>query len=251
MRILFIGDIFGEETVDLLERELINIKRQTNANIVIANAENACKGRGLSEKLYTKLMKSGVNMITLGNHAFSKSEIVDFMNDSNIVRPANLDTEYGYGYKILNYNGKTIAVVNMLGRIYNNQALDCPFKTMDKILATTKADYYFVDFHADATSEKLAFAHDFCQKVSAVVGTHTHVQTADERLISNMPYITDVGMSGPLNGIIGNTKDEIIKRFRTGVYHPAHVEQGAIQINAVVIDLNPIRNKIERIHLEY
>lgn len=251
MKILFIGDIYGERAVQLLERELSTIKKENQINLVIANGENACEGRGLNKDLYTRLMKAGVHLITLGNHAFSKREIKDFMDDANIVRPANLTTNHGVGYKEINYNGKKIKVVNLQGRIYSDVCLDCPFKTMDDILKNTTADYYIVDFHADATSEKIAFATDFKDKLTAVIGTHTHVQTADERLIGSMLYITDVGMTGPLNGILGSNSDAIIKRFRSGIYYPAEPQKGTLQLNAVILDINEIQNKIKRIHLEF
>lgn len=251
MRILFLGDIYGEKAIDVLANELPKIKNDYKINIVLANAENAYRGRGLSKENYDKLMKMQISMLTLGNHAFSNSKIKDFINDANIVRPANFTTNYGVGYKELRYNDKKLIIVNMLGRIFNDMALDCPFKTMDNILKNTRADYYIVDFHGEATSEKLAFAFNYSDKISAVIGTHTHVQTADERLINNMLYISDVGMCGPRDGIIGSSREQIIERFKTGIYTPASVMDGITQINAVVLDLNNIKNKIERIHFEF
>lgn len=251
MKILFIGDIFGEAAVELLEQELPNLIKEYQINLVIANAENVCRGRGLNQVQYNKLMKAGISAVTLGNHAFSKSEIKEFINEANIVRPANLDTDHGHGYLLLNYNGKKICLINLLGRVYSNVSLDCPFKTMDRILNEIDADCYIIDFHGDATSEKIAFFQEFAGRVDAIVGTHTHVQTADERIQDKTLYITDVGMTGPLMGVIGNTSRTIIKRFRTGVYEPAGVETGPIQLNAVILDFNPIKNKIMRIHKEY
>lgn len=251
MNILFIGDIFGEEGIKYLEDNLKKIKEENKINLVIANAENASYGKGLHFTHYKRLMNMGINMITMGNHTFSNVDIRNFIDKSNIVRPANLPTDFGYGYRFIKYNDKTICVVNLMGRTFQNNALDCPFKTMDKILHNVKADYFIVDFHGEATSEKIAFALDFDGRVDAVLGTHTHVQTADERVLPNDTlYISDVGMTGPLDGVIGNIKEKIISRFRTGVYEPAGVADGRCQINAVVLELNSNKRSIRRIHLE-
>lgn len=251
MNVLFIGDIFGEEGIKYLEDNLKKIKEENKINLVIANAENASYGKGLHFTHYKRLMNMGINMITMGNHTFSNVDIRNFIDKSNIVRPANLPTDLGYGYRFIKYNDKTICVVNLMGRTFQNNALDCPFKTMDKILHNVKADYFIIDFHGEATSEKIAFALDFDGRVDAVLGTHTHVQTADERVLpNNTLYISDVGMTGPLDGVIGNIKEKIISRFRTGVYEPAGVADGRCQINAVVLELNSNKKSIRRIHLE-
>lgn len=250
MNILFIGDIFGEEGLNFLDKHLSKLKSEYKINYVIANAENVSYGRGMHYTHYNKLMKMGVNMVTMGNHAFSNHDILNFIDKSNIVRPANIPTDIGVGYKTVRYNNETITIINLLGRAYHTGALDCPFKTLDNILANTKSDYYIVDMHADATAEKIALGLDFDGKVTAVLGTHTHVPTADERVLANNTlYITDVGMTGPRNGVIGNTKDDIIKRFRTGVYERAGTEKGVMQLNAVVLELGAHRS-IKRIHIE-
>lgn len=250
MNVLFIGDIFGEEGLNYLEKNLESIKREYKINFVIANAENTTYGRGLHFKHYQRLMKMGISCLTMGNHTFSNVDIRNFIDNSNIVRPANLPTTMGVGYKTMKYNDKTITIINLMGRVYQNQSLDCPFRTLDDILAKVKSDYYIVDMHAEATSEKIALGHDFDGKVSAVLGTHTHVPTADERVLpKGTLYITDVGMTGPLNGVIGNTKDEIISRFRTGIYDRAGTQEGLMQLNAVVLEFGA-KNSIRRIHLE-
>lgn len=251
MRILFIGDIFGEIGLKYLENNLASIKKDYKINIVIANAENTTYGKGLSKDHYQRLMKCGVQAITMGNHTYSKSEIKDYIEDANIVRPANYHVAPGKPYMNIKYNDKVITLVNLLGRVFmGNTPLDCPFQTMDKILEEVKSDYIIVDFHAEATSEKIAFLQDFKGKLTAIVGTHTHVQTADERALDNTLYISDCGMTGPLNGVIGDNADSIIQRFRTGVFEPTQVMTGPVQFNAVVLDINDSLNKIERIHLE-
>lgn len=238
MNILFIGDLFGEGAIKYLEKNLARIKKENNINLCIANAENVTNGKGLSFKDYNRLSKLGFACFTMGNHTFSHKDIKDYIDDSNVIRPLNWPCGYGSGYKLIKYNDKTICVINLMGRVFLNLSLDCPFYSLDCLLEDVKADYYIVDIHGEATSEKIALGLDFDGKVSAVLGTHTHVQTADARKLPNGTlYISDVGMTGPLNGVIGNTKDEIINRFRTGVYNRALVETGDFQFNAVVLTL--------------
>lgn len=252
MRILYIGDIVGELGLKFLEDNLKEIVKDNKINLVIANAENVTFGRGLRKEDYIRLMKLGIFAITMGNHTFSNKSIKEYINDSKIIRPANITSEYGRGYLTLNYNDKKITIVNMLGRIYmNNMSLDCPFKTMDKILDEVSSDYIIVDFHGEATSEKIAFGYDFDGKVSAIVGTHTHVPTDDLRVLpEGTLYVTDIGMTGPYDGVLGDEKSTIIERFRSGVYEPAKtLNTGAIQFNAVILDFNPIKNSISRIRI--
>lgn len=254
MRILYIGDLFGSRGLEYLERSLNKIKSENKINLVLVNGENVTNGRGLSKEHYLRLMKLGVFAITMGNHTFSQKQIREYIDDSKVIRPANLTTNIGKGYLTLKYNDKSITIVNMLGRVYmNNMSLDCPFKTMDKIYneVKDKSDYIIVDLHAEATSEKIAFAYDFDGKVDAVLGTHTHVPTADEQVLpKGTLYISDIGMTGPYDGILGDNRNTIIERFRSGVYEPSKVcETGKIQFNAVVLDFNPIKNTISRIRI--
>ncbi len=253
MKILYFGDILGESTLSCLEENMAYIKNTYKPNIILANAENVTKGKGLSYEHYQRLMKLGFQGLSMGNHTYSKSEIKDYINDANICRPANFFDAPGKKYLNINYNGKKITIVNLLGRIYMNQlCLDCPFQTMDKILSELDSDYIIVDFHAEATSEKIAFSLDFDGKVAAILGTHTHVQTNDARVLQNGTLaITDIGMCGPRDGVIGDSKDSIINRFRSGVFTPCGVEGGPIQINAVLLDFGPTARKITPIHLEF
>lgn len=250
MRILFIGDTCGDQMLDYLEENLAKIKSDLKINLTIANAENTTGGRGLSKNDYQRLLKCGIQGITMGNHTYSKFEIKSFIDEANICRPANFTDTPGKRYLSIKYNDKTVTIISMLGRIFMGEmCLDCPFKTMDQILKEIKSDIIIVDFHAEATSEKIAFAMEFDGRVDAIVGTHTHVQTADERVLpKGTLYITDIGLSGPLNGVIGDKTDSIIERFRTGMFIPALVEKGDLQFNAVVIDT--IKHSIERIHIE-
>ena len=253
MRILYLGDIVGEKTLQILKDELDTIKKDNKINIVFCNAENVSGGKGLIEKHYKELKSLGIAGISMGNHTFSKSEIKEYINDATIVRPANLNTEYGKEVLYVKYNDKTIAIVNLLGRVYSNTPLDCPFKTMDRLLNDIKADYIIVDFHGDATSEKRAFFYDFAGRVLAVLGSHTHVQTADSSVYNNTCYITDMGMCGPYNSIIGCEIEGIIKRFRTGVHENVKVSTDEEYIiSGVIIDTNNTNsitrfNKITRL----
>lgn len=251
MRILYLGDMVGEKTISILEDYLEDIKKEYKINLVLANAENVTSGKGLSYKHYKALKSLKIAGLSMGNHTFSKREIKDYIDDATIARPANLNTEYGKDVLYIKYNDKNIALVNMLGRVYSNTSLDCPFKTMDYLLEDIEADYIIVDFHGDATSEKRAFFYDFAGKVSAIVGSHTHVQTADEEVYKNTCYITDMGMCGPKKSVIGDDVEGIIKRFRTGVYEQLVVsEDKNYVLNGVILDLGE-ENKITRFTKNY
>ncbi len=244
MRILYLGDVVGDITLKVLKQNIKEIRSKTKANLIFANAENVSLGKGLTKEEYLTLQSLGISVLTMGNHTFSKKEIFSFINDSNIVRPANMPDAPGKGYLVVKYNDKTITIINLIGRVYTNILADCPFKTLDKILKDVKSDYYIVDFHAEATSEKQALAYYFKDRIDAVVGTHTHVQTADERLIGKTLYITDLGMCGPYDSIIGDDVDSILERFITGIYKPSKVASGNIIISGAILDLT--NKKIER-----
>lgn len=237
MRILYLGDIVGEKSIKAISSILDDLKREYKINMVLANAENVSSGKGLTYKHYKELKTLGIHAFSMGNHTFSKSEIKEYINEANIARPANLTTDYGKEVLYIQYNDKKIALVNLLGRVFLNTPLDCPFKTMDKLLDTIKADHIIVDFHGEATSEKKAFFYDFAGKVDAVLGSHTHIQTSDEQVYNNTCYITDMGMCGAFNSVLGDDTASIIKRFRTGIYEPLSVSKdNEFIINGVVLD---------------
>ena len=251
MRVLYLGDIVGEKTLDILKNNLEDLKKEYKINLVLVNAENISSGKGMIEKHYKALKALGIAGISMGNHTFSKSEIKNYINDATICRPANLNTEYGKDVLYVKYNDKTIAVVNMLGRVYTYTPLDDPFKTMDKLLEIIKADYIIVDFHGDATSEKKAFFYDFAGKVDAIVGSHTHTQTADEQIYNDTMFISDMGMCGAYISILGDDKDMVISRFRTGMFEPLKCAPGnEYMLNGVVLDFGPKR-EIIRINKKY
>lgn len=250
MRILFLGDIVGDNALNCIAKNIAAIKKENNINVVLANAENVCNGKGLNKKEYIELQKAGISALSMGNHTYSKNYIFEFINEANLVKPANMPLAPGKNYLTFKYNTQTITLISLLGRIFTNQIIDCPFKTLDNLLNEIKSDYIIVDFHAEATSEKQAFAFYFKDRVDAIIGTHTHVQTADERLIGERTlYITDVGMCGPYNSVIGENIDLIIERFLTGVYRPMQVATGPIVLNGVILDLD--KKQIRRFNKLY
>ncbi len=248
MRILYLGDIVGEKTIKVLAKTLDSIKKEYKINVVLANAENVSNGKGLTFKHYKELKSLGIAGFSMGNHTFSKSEIKDYIQDATICRPANLNTEYGKDVLYIQYNDKKIAIINMLGRVFMNSPLDCPFQTMDKLLEEITADFILVDFHGEATSEKKAFFYEYAGKIDAVVGTHTHIQTADEEVYKNTCYISDMGMCGASLSILGDDVSSVIKRFRTGVFEPLSVAStNDFILNGVVLDFGA-KKSIERIN---
>lgn len=243
MKILFIGDIFGESGRDALKARMNEMKNIYKPDFCIANGENAAGGKGISYNTAQDIFDSGVDVITMGNHTWARKEILNIIDSGiKIVRPANYPKGVpGKGRLIIEKNGTRLAVVNLLGRVYMDQPVDCPFQTIDRELGYLKgqADVILVDFHGEATSEKIAMAYYLDGRVTCVVGTHTHVQTADERILEKgTAYISDVGMTGPADGIIGVNRDLIIKKFTLGLPIQHEIAEGRVQINAVVITVD-------------
>lgn len=246
---LFIGDIYGNPGLQIFESKISDLKKQYRPDIIIVNGENIANGRGITKELYLKLMKLNVNAITMGNWTFGNKDIFNFIDDSNLIRPANYLSAPGNGFKIININGRKILIINLLGRIFMDANLPNPFLVVDEIIKNNQADYIFVDMHAEASSEKIALGHYLDGRVNAIVGTHTHVQTNDDRLLpKGTLYITDVGMTGPLDGIIGVDKEIAITRFTTGYAKANLIENGKKQLNGAFLDLD--KKTIEKIHLE-
>lgn len=219
MNILIIGDIVGELTVKKIKENLNKVIKENKIDFVIANAENSADGMGITSKIYKDLVLAGVNVMTMGNHTWGKKDIFNIIDNKNLLRPANLPKDVvGKGYEIYECNGKKIAVINLIGRVDINVLSDNPFVEIDNILNKIKeeADIIIVDFHAEATAEKIAMAYYIDGKVTCLYGTHTHVATADETVLEKgTAYITDVGMSGPKKSVIGMDIDTSIKRFVT------------------------------------
>jgi 2',3'-cyclic-nucleotide 2'-phosphodiesterase len=249
MKVLFIGDLYGKPGLEMLYDHLTELKSKYRPHVIVLNAENASYGRGISLKIYKELMSMGIHILTMGNWVWGNKELFEFIEGSNIVRPFNFNNAPGKGALTFNYNGKKLLVINALGRTFMNPNLEDPFTGIDRILDSENADYVLVDMHAEATSEKVALGHYLDGRVSAVVGTHTHIPTADERALpKGTLYITDVGMTGPLNGVIGVTKEIVLDRFINGFSTPNEVAPGPKQLNAVIMDFE--KKTIQRIHIE-
>jgi metallophosphoesterase (TIGR00282 family) len=250
MRVLFIGDVFGTLGQKALDKYLPKVKAEFKPNLIFLNGENIDRGFGISEKIYKNLMKQGIRLITMGNHTFRNRELFEFIEDSNVIRPANYDESVpGVGFKTVKFNDETVTVINLMGRVFMGDPIDNPFKIVDQILEHISSDYVFVDFHAEATSEKIALAQYLDGRVTAVVGTHTHVPTADAMTFpKGTMYITDIGMSGAKYGILGAEKDAQINKFITGLRgRVVEAKEGPLQFNAVIIDT--ITNKIKSINI--
>jgi 2',3'-cyclic-nucleotide 2'-phosphodiesterase len=256
VRILFLGDIVGHPGKQAVEQWMPKLLDHYEPDVAIANAENiAPNGRGITERLAEALFDAGVDLLTMGNHVYDQREGVSFIdNDRRVVRPANYpDGAPGQGYTLCKIGKEQIAVINILGRAFMGD-YDDPFRTLDRILAEIgdTTSHIFVDVHAEATAEKIAIAHYLAGRVSAVVGTHTHVQTADDRILPRgTAYLTDAGMCGPYDSIIGFAKDGVIQKFRTQMPTRFEVAQGASQLHGVFVitDEKGRAQSIERISI--
>jgi metallophosphoesterase (TIGR00282 family) len=249
MKILIIGDIYGKPGLKALEHFLPQLKLAYQPHCIIVNAENAANGRGITQTIYKTLMSLGIHVLTMGNHVFANKELETFIEQANIVRPINYLQAPGKGYHTIHFNQQKILVINALGQAFMNQHVQSPFLTVEHILNTVEHNVSILDFHAEATSEKVALGHYFDGKADIIFGTHTHVQTNDSRILPKGTfYLTDVGMTGPLNGVIGVKKEIVIDRFINGYSTPNDVAEGAIQLNGWFIDTQ--LKKHELIHLE-
>jgi len=244
MHILFIADIIGKPGLDIVTRLLPGLIQQTKADLVIANGENgADDGRGLTMEIAAAYESCGVDVITGGNHIFDKAPLrKELGNKVNILRPLNYPPGAGGRGSILirARNGQAAAVISLQGRTYM-QPIDCPFRTLERELKNhqEKTKTVFVDFHAESTGEKQALAWHFDGKVSAVIGTHTHVQTVDERILPNgTGYITDAGMTGPFESVIGMSINAAVNRFILQTPHPNHIAQNDLRLNGVLLDVD-------------
>lgn len=255
MKILFIGDVVGSPGRNMIKDYLPRLKEKYRPSMTIINGENAAAGKGITEKIYKNFLSWGAQVITLGNHAFNKRDIFEFIEDAKyLIRPANFPMNNpGKGLVFININGTEVAVINLQGRTFM-PAIDDPFLKVDELIEVAKqrTNIIFIDFHAEATSEKQALAWYVDGRVSAVVGTHTHTQTADERILpEGTGYITDVGMTGPYNGILGVERDAVINRFKTSL--PVRfevVKDEQTQLNGFVVtidDKTGKSTKVERI----
>ena len=257
MKVLFIGDIFGEPGRRAVARAVPKLVVQRQIDIVIGNGENAAAGFGITPELAEELFDLGLAVITTGNHAWDKKEILDyFPREPRLLRPANYpDGVPGHGSVVVeSAAGEQLGVLQLMGRAYM-PTLDCPFQVAKKELAALKkrTAAVIVDMHAEATSEKMAMGHYLDGEVVAVVGTHTHVQTADEQILpKGTAYLTDIGMTGPLHSVIGVKKELAIEKFLTGMPRRFEVASGPSVFCAVLLELDARLGKalsIERIRI--
>lgn len=254
MKILFVGDVFSKLGRETFERNLRRIKENEKINFVIANGENVSHGKGMNEGHYKWFLNQGVNVITLGNHSFQQRSIYNFIDDvNNVVRPYNYNDVAGKGYVTINYNGIKITVFQMIGRVLMDESVASPFEKTKELLENVESDIYICDFHAETTSEKIAYGYAFDGKLTAVLGTHTHVQTRDARILDNgTAFITDVGMTGPLDGVIGVDKTIIVDRYvNNGKHRFEPQEAGKTQFCAVILEINDLTKKATKIDTIY
>src|ERR1700685_3415576 len=245
MNILCLGDIVGRPGREAMARLLPQIKKEHSIDFVIANAENASGGCGLIPKNADEILSFGVDVMTMGDHTWDKPEIFPYLQEHSqkIARPANFpDGVPGVGWTIVKAcNGFKVGVINLLGRTFMRYNVLCPFLALDNIVAQIKekTPVIVVDMHAETTSEKVAMGHFSDGKVSLVYGTHTHIQTADEKILpQGTAYITDLGMSGPYDSVIGQDKAKIITRFLTGMRHKFEVAQSSGTVHGVVVKVD-------------
>lgn len=253
MKILVIGDIVGGISIKYLSKKLSQFVSEHKIDFVIANGENASEIKGLSRNDAEAIFNSGVDFITLGNHAFGKRDLYDYLdsNESKIIRPSNFPTSApGSGYSIVRVNGYKLLIINVLGTMYMSP-LNNPFETVQRILEREKGSYDFaiMDIHAEATSEKYAIAHYFDGKIAIMFGTHTHVQTADEQILpQGSAYITDIGMTGPKNSILGTDIKCILNKFVTQTPQYFTVADGEVVAHGVIVNIDPSSTKIHSIN---
>lgn len=259
MKVLFIGDIVGKPGRKALREGLPEIINKLKIDFVIANVENAAGGFGITKAVGEEILDLGVDVLTSGNHIWDKKEAITYIPKENrLLRPANYPEGVpGYGSIVMKTSaGDKVAVLNLSGRVFMNP-LDCPFRTAERELPALReqTNVIIVDFHAEATSEKSAIGHFLDGKVSAVIGTHTHVQTADEKILpKGTAYITDVGMTGPINSIIGVKKEQIMDKFLTQIPTRFETAKGESMLSCVVFETNPktgISSSIQRLQMTF
>lgn len=242
MKILFIGDIIGKPGRTALKAVLPGLKTETGAEVVVANGENLAGGIGITPETAREAHDAGVDVLTTGNHVWKKKEIFDYLARSGqIVRPANYPVGApGRGMIVHDLgNRRRLGVLNLQGRVFMHEPLDCPFRAADRELDALRgqAQVILVDVHAEATSEKRALAFHLDGKVTAVIGTHTHVQTADEEILAGgTGYLSDAGMAGPVDSVIGMRKELVLDKFRTALPVSFQVASGVVCVDAVLIE---------------
>lgn len=245
LRILLIGDVVGIPGRIMFQKHIDRLRRDLNVDGVIVNGENSDnRGRGITPRIVHFFKHNGADVVTSGNHIWANKEIYAYLSaHQDLLRPANFPAETpGVGVTTFDCKGYTVGVINLMGRIFMREQVSCPFRAAESILTylKSKTDIIFIDFHAETTAEKIGFAYYLDGKVSGIVGTHTHVQTADERILSNgTAFITDLGMTGSLNSMLGMKKEVILRSFLTQMPAKFEVEESnPVIMCGVVIDVD-------------
>jgi metallophosphoesterase (TIGR00282 family) len=253
LTILCVGDVVGRPGRSIIARALPHLVKERSIDCVVVNAENTANGSGLTESLYDKLLKYGVHLITMGDHIYRRGELLPILEKSTrIVRPVNYPAE-SVGHEFAIYEtgpGPKVAVISVMGRLYMRPPCDCQFHAIDRVLKRLPSDVktVVVDMHAEATSEKVAMGWYLDGRVSVVFGTHTHIQTADERILEHgTAYITDVGMTGPYDSVLGRRKDRIIKNLTTGLPCPFDVATGDPRLCGALVEVESDTGRAQHI----
>ena len=251
MKILAVGDVVGQNGLNKLKEILPNLKQREKIDFVIVNGENVAGGMGITEKDFKQILFAGADVVTLGNHTWSKKDVFSIIDNEQLLRPANYPKNVlGKGYNIYNCKNKKIAVINLIGRTNMGILSENPFIEADEIIEKIKesVDYIVIDFHAEATAEKIAMAYYLDGKVNIIFGTHTHVQTADEMILpKGTAYITDIGMKGPIDSVIGMDKKASIKRFTTTLPEKYKIAEGEAKFNSCLFEVNSENGRTEKI----
>lgn len=238
MNILFIGDVFSSIGREMIQQYLPQLKKKYAIDMIIANVENATHGKGLIKKHYDEFLFQGISLMTMGNHTFSKKDLLNYIDEAQrLVVPYNQPKALpGVGSREISFNGVKVRVTNLLGITFMDGKSQNPFEAIDEVLKEDTSDIHIVDFHAEATSEKIALGYYLDGKVSAVLGTHTHVATADEKILQNgTAYQSDVGMTGPYESVIGCDKEVIIQRMKDGLMSRFQIAEGEGQLSATLL----------------
>ncbi len=242
MRVLAVGDLVGESGVKKLKEILPNFRKENNIDFVIVNAENSAGGMGITTQIFNNLKALNIDCVTMGNHTWGKKDIFTFIDDEKLLRPANYSRGVvGKGYNIYECKNKKICVINLIGRTEMGVQSDNPFTKVDDIIEEVKgkADIIIIDFHAEASAEKIAMKYYLDGRVTAIFGTHTHVQTADEEITNKgTGFISDIGMTGPINSVIGMDIEASVKRFVTSLPERYKLAEGNCMFNGCIFDIN-------------
>ena len=255
MKILAVGDLIGNAGIKELRKQLDKIRKEENIDFTIVNGENAAEGMGITQKNLDDILSQKVDVITMGKHTWAKKDIFKFIDHPKLIRPANYPKGVvGKGYGIYTCQNKKIAVINLIGRVDINVLSENPFIIAKELVEKLQkqVDIIIVDFHAEATAEKIAMGYFLDGKATAVFGTHTHVQTADEKILpKGTAYITDLGMTGPKNSVIGMDIEVSFKRFETTLPERYRIATGETMLNGVIFDIDDDTNKVKQVKRIY